>query len=253
MVPYNPIRQIKRISTHTKHSMMYQHAELDSRAVTCCAGSTLKVIEYTGQECDVYPYNPQHKPQKNVPMVKAVTAYDSEDGQTTILCLNQTLYFGHEMPNSLLNHNQMPYFGIIVDDCPTFLTPGKQPTHSLYLPDEDVRIPLSLNGCITCIPTQLPTATEINSCQWVILTSEGTWDPYDETFQDMEQNAKQQYNISANNTDRLASMVKTGHMRSQITPPDSSKRCSIGLQSAQNTINMTTHKFIRSSINPMEK
>jgi hypothetical protein len=97
------------------NTIQYGKAELDSRADTCCAGMDFTVIEHTGTTCEVHPYHPKYKPGANVPLVKAVTAYD-HNGNTYILVLNQALYFGDEMPNSLLNPNQIRFNGIIVDD-----------------------------------------------------------------------------------------------------------------------------------------
>jgi hypothetical protein len=123
---------------NTNPKVAYARSELDSRADTCCAGMTAQVLEYTGQTCEVYPYNPTYKPRKNVPIVKAVTAYDTPSGETLILCLNQALYFGNEMEHTLLNPNQMRSHGIVVDDCPISLSHRKDATHSLYVPDMDL-------------------------------------------------------------------------------------------------------------------
>jgi hypothetical protein len=48
----------------------------------------------------VHAFNPRYKPLTKVPIVKAVTAYDTNDGEVLILCMNQALYFGDEMPNT---------------------------------------------------------------------------------------------------------------------------------------------------------
>jgi hypothetical protein len=56
---------------------------------------------------EVHPYNPTYKAESNVPIVKAANDYDTCKGKTIILIFNQALYFGDEMPNSLLNPNQM--------------------------------------------------------------------------------------------------------------------------------------------------
>jgi hypothetical protein len=111
---------------------------------------------YTGAICKVRPFNPIYKLVKNVPIVKAVTAYDTDDGETLILCFNQALYFGNDLPNFLLNPNQMWLNGLIVDDCPLSLSPDKSSTHSIHCPEDDVIIPLHLTG--------KPKQDEIKSC-----------------------------------------------------------------------------------------
>jgi hypothetical protein len=157
-------RNIARVRSNRQcqDSLRYENCELDSRADTCCAGSTFKVIEYTGQICNVYPYCPKYKPRTDIPVVKAVTAYDHPNGDTFILCLNQALNFGDKRPNSLLNQNQLRYNGIVVNDCPTFLSPNHESPHSIYFPDSDLHLPLSLNGCISYLPTRIPSECEID-------------------------------------------------------------------------------------------
>jgi hypothetical protein len=129
-IPYGS-QPVGRAKTQpaSNYDYVYENSKLDSRADTCCAGSTTRVIEYTGQVCNVYPYSPKYKLRTNIPIVKAVTAVDHSSSETFILCLNQALYFGDEMPNSLLNQNQMRYNGVIVNDCPTFLSPNHESSH----------------------------------------------------------------------------------------------------------------------------
>lgn len=78
---------------------MYQRNQLDSRADTCIAGTIAVVIKYTGKTCDVRPYNPTYEAIINAPIVKAITAYCIDISETFILCINQALSFGKDMPN----------------------------------------------------------------------------------------------------------------------------------------------------------
>jgi hypothetical protein len=67
--------------------------ELDSHADTCCAGSNCIVIEYTDKVCNVIGFNrdtPNDK-LKDVPVVKAATAYDAPTEETYIIILSQSL------------------------------------------------------------------------------------------------------------------------------------------------------------------
>jgi hypothetical protein len=69
--------------------------------------------------------------------------------------------------------NQIISHGVIVDDIPKHLSPDPSiATHSIYFPNENIRIPLELGGCISIIPPRLPTQKEIEECEWLILTSE---------------------------------------------------------------------------------
>jgi len=152
-------RSILKTNHRTKNlpgTMGYSKVELDSRADTCCAGADFTIIEHTGTTCEVHPYHPKYKPVTNVPVVKAV------------------------------NPNQIRSNGVIVDDCPTHLSPNKSSTHSIYFPEHDVKIPLQLNGIISYISIRKPTQLEIETCTWLELTSDDDWDPYAPSFEENE-------------------------------------------------------------------
>jgi hypothetical protein len=70
---------------------------------------------------------------KGVPIVKAGTAYDSPNGITSILYLNQALFMGDCLDSALLCPNQIRSHGIIVDDVPkNFSADPSIATHSIY-------------------------------------------------------------------------------------------------------------------------
>lgn len=92
------------------------------------------------------------------------------------------------MKDSLLCPNQVRCNGVIVDDVPKHLSPNPQTaTHSLIFPKEGIRIPLTMNGCISRLQTRLPSTEELENCQWLHLTGDLEWDPYAPTFQENEQ------------------------------------------------------------------
>ena len=106
-------------------------------------------------------------------------AYDSPLGETFILVIPQALYLGEHISYSLLCPNQLRYNGIIVDDVPRHLAPDpNQATHSIYDPVTNLRIPLEMKGVISLFHTRRPSASEIEECPWVLLTSELDWDPH---------------------------------------------------------------------------
>jgi hypothetical protein len=158
-------------------------AEIDTRADTVCAGKALRVIEYTDQVCDVSPFTSEYEPMRNIPLAKMATAYDHpNDNETYILVTVQSLYFGDKLENTLLCPNQMRSHGIEVDDVPRHLSIDGKSSHSIYIPAEDVRLPLLLHGCISYLPTRYPTDYELENCKWLILTSDAVWDPYSDDF-----------------------------------------------------------------------
>jgi hypothetical protein len=128
--------------------------ELDSHADTCTAGKNARVLSYSNKVCEVSPYHPQYKAMQNVPIAQMGVAYTHPDsGITYILVLNQALYV-RELPHTLINPNQLRSNGIVVDDCPRHLSPNpERATHSIYIPELDLRLPLSMKGIISYLPT----------------------------------------------------------------------------------------------------
>jgi hypothetical protein len=56
---------------------------------------------------------------QDIPILQAGTAYDDPyTEETFILVINQGLYFGDNLPNSLINPNQMRANVLEVDDVP---------------------------------------------------------------------------------------------------------------------------------------
>jgi hypothetical protein len=261
------VRTILKTKCNSGEANSYGMAELDSRADTCCAGKDFIVLEDTNTTCEVHPYHPKYKPVTNVPVVKAATAYDY-NGTTYILILNQELYFGDDMPNSLLNPNQIRSNGVTVDNCPTHLSPNKDSRLSIYFPEEDMRLPLQLNGIISFLSIRKPSKKEIETCTWLELTSDEEWDPYADTFADNEskykptlinyvlsrqKNTDERYlysistafdteNVTSHpvfNTSAVSSTMKKG-----INAGNLAQLWGIGIQSAEATLSATTQKII---------
>ncbi len=59
-------------------------------------------------------------------------------------------------------------------------------THSIFVPEENFRIPLEMRGVVSLFYTRLPTPEEIESCRWLMFTSEAEWDPHSEDFMQNE-------------------------------------------------------------------
>jgi len=118
-------------------------AERDSHVDTTVAGSTCRVIEYTEKSCDVHPFSDNYEPMKQVPITKVGRAYDDPStGETLILIFDQALYLGDVLDHKLICPNQARANGVIVDDVPRHLSHDGKSTHSLFFPEEGVRIPL---------------------------------------------------------------------------------------------------------------
>jgi hypothetical protein len=146
---------------------------------------TLRVASITQEpECNKTGY----KAIENVPIVLAGTAFnDPTTGETFILIINQALYLGDVLEETLLNPNQMRHNGLIVDDVPKHLAPDPQhATHSIYIPNHDVRIPLVMRGIVSGFCTRYPTIHELETCLWIDLTNDADWEPNSGHFAEQE-------------------------------------------------------------------
>ena len=95
-----------------------EHArnECDTRADTICAGKNFCMVSTTGMTCDVRGFHDDFEPIKDVPIAQVATAFRDTHGATSILIINEALYFGPEMDHSLINPNQIRHYGIPVSD-----------------------------------------------------------------------------------------------------------------------------------------
>jgi hypothetical protein len=158
--------------------------ELDSHTDTSCIGANCCIIAYTDKVCSVSPYHPKYKSLENIPIVQAGTAYtDPNTGKTYILILNQSLYMGNALPAALLNLNQTRANNVIIDNVPRQFGG----THSIYIPQRDLHIPLQIKGVLSCLPVRRPTIEEIENCEWVELTPADEWDPKSMMLEEQEQ------------------------------------------------------------------
>jgi hypothetical protein len=75
------------------------------------------MCEFDGMTCEVLQYTDSYEAMKNVPIVGEAMAWTNlETGETHILYFNQMLWYRGKMPMSLINPNQMRYFGHDVND-----------------------------------------------------------------------------------------------------------------------------------------
>lgn len=272
-------------------SLCEGRSDLDSHADTCVVGPSYAIIDRgRGETCDVYPYSDAYAPVKNVPIVKAGTAYDHTNGETVILVACQALYMEKQFP-SLLCPNQMRANGVVVEDTPGHLSKGTS-SHSIYFPEGDLRIPLRMDGVISFIPTRTPTETELSNCRHVFMTGEDIpWNPYSEDFAKDErimarrndENAPEMgipnrqifaltrksgtaavlSQVSHNLVDEdfvigLTETVRVSATKSTKRHPDVeahdlARKWGLGLETAQRTIEVTTQRGIRHAVHPIHR
>ena len=258
-------------------------AELDSHADTCAVGETAYILEYTDQVVDVAPFSDDYKQMEEIPIVKAGFANDHPvTGETYILTFSQALYFGSKIKNVALNSNQMRHNRLEVDDIPKHLSPKhRESTHSIYFPEEKVRIPLELDGCISLFNVRTPTLHEINNCTTLSVTNHDTqWDPRSILFKEQEDAYESKdivlpseaqdrviYSMQVNpylaesiDLEDLTSKIhhkleaisfmasNSINRRLKVGADELSKRWAIGKQIANHTVKATTQSFIRSAL-----
>ena len=99
------------------HPVYNGRIELDSYADTFVAGRNFLLIHYTELICDVMSYSDEYVPKNNIPIVQVATGYTTVCGRRYILIFNEALYMP-ELKHSLMNPNQLRYYGIKVQDNP---------------------------------------------------------------------------------------------------------------------------------------
>jgi len=277
-------RIIARAASSRRNIEIGEYLDLDANC---------RVISYIDKSCQVAPYHPDYATMQDIPIVQAGAAYDDPStGETIILVINQGLYFGDNLPNSLINPNQMRANGLEVDDIPKHLLrdPSKS-MHSIYIPDHDIRLPIAMRGVISYLPIRKPTIQEMEACRWVNLTAEAEWDPHSNEFEENEKQAHENEWIVTDPIDRNiyaiqsllfvqndevpealpASLmnenellpraiqsvaiqnVKSTQRRGRITQEELSHKWKIGLETSAKTLTATTQLTIRNAIHPIQR
>jgi hypothetical protein len=163
-----------------------------------------------------------------------------------------------------------------VDNCPKHLAPLNKPsTHSIFIPESQLRLPLCLKGPISLFDSRSPTQYELEHCKWVHLTNDEVWDPHStEQLQDNEEcienvmhpddyerciyalNGRTNPFLDITNLLEDSQILKTMHtdIRKPETPPESlAMRWGIGLEAARNTIKVTTQRGVHNTTFPIEQ
>mgnify|MGYP003502375870 FL=1 len=282
---------------------------MDTHADTCCAGSNWSLLETTGQFCEVSPFLSTYEPVSEIPLARCCTVWtDQSDSSEHLLVGDQMLWFGNQLPNSLINPNQLRAYGLIVNDDPF--------DHSRHfgIDSEHVFIPFDTTGTVVHFDTRVPTEWEKTHLPVILLTGED-WNPLEEvlrpslsTREDFEMRtikslSTRQANIASRTNartevekhgeieatlakisrvyseegfrsglisavhiattyredidkredERKAYGVITNERHSKVTPEELSRKWNVGLQTAKDTLRVTTQKGIRTAIHPMTR
>ena len=147
--------------------------ETDSHADTCCAGSNCVVLEFTNSVVDVFPYHKDLGKMASVPIATVATLVTDKEGQQCIFVINEALWFGPTMKNSLISTNQVRSYDVQVWDnpCDPVHPPCIHNTTTTHL------VPLEFEGIVAFVESRAPTDKELDSLPLVHITSDVPWHP----------------------------------------------------------------------------
>ena len=173
---------VKISSVDTKDYMERVTAtELDGHADSTVVGRYSCILKDTGCKVTVSDFTSELDKPLSVPVVNVTIAYDCKvTGETHILVIYKALYF-RKMEVNLIPLFMMLLNSIEVDKCPKFLSrnPSEQ-IHSMYFPEDKIRIPFQLEGIMSYLPTRIPTPEELQqySGSYLMLNPNvPMWDP----------------------------------------------------------------------------
>ena len=142
-----------------------------------------------GRTCDVAPYDPSIGTVKKVPVVDAALVYDCPYTFKPYLLIVRNALYVPTMENNLIPPFLIREAGIKLQDVPKIHV--KEPNendHAITFEDENLRIPLQLNGIFSYFHTRTPTHEEIAHCDPIFLTPDSdNWDPHSEHFAQNEE------------------------------------------------------------------
>ena len=115
------------------------------------------------------------KPLENVPVARCTTVYTFDGTGTTVLLIADqvlVLWFGNNIPTSLINPHQLRDYGLGVCDDPW------DPYRAVGIESDQGFIPFSSQGTKLYFETRSPTTWELDSLPTVLLTGP-RWSPHD--------------------------------------------------------------------------
>ena len=199
-----------------------------------------------------------------------------------MLRVNNTIYLGENMNDSLLCPNQCRENGIMIDTRPKVYCNDPN-AETMECPEAEIRIPIWHHGRLPFILVRRPTMEETLTCDYIDVTSDAEWEPYrehspmlsgiskvsalhpicqgkvtedldhicnilmgrnlDATFSKCRLLAE----VTSKNGEAGFSLIKaiTAQRKDMLSPEDLSKLWRIGLKAARRTLKATSHKCIR--------
>ena len=141
--------------------------------------------------CSVSPFLSEYTNTDNVEICTAATAWKIHTGQVYILVFGQGLWFGDRMDRSIINPNPCHSCGISLCDNPP------DPHRTIGFQTNTLNIPLFMEGKIAKISTRCPSLEEIESCQYIYLSDQESWDPSNVDFKIMLVEEESRHSIAS--------------------------------------------------------
>ena len=193
-MPYYPrrTRAIGRVmsvrSGENEGEESMSRTDLDSHANMAVVERHAYILSDMGRTAEVNPFMPDYKLMQ-VPIINAAVQYECPYcGTLHVLVIRNALH----VPS--VRHNLVPPFmireeGIQVNDTPKIQV--NDPTtsdHSIYFPETNFRIPLSLWGVFSYFPSSKPTAQTLQETEEVYLLAPSRWNPHCDSYAQNEEN-----------------------------------------------------------------
>mmetsp|Transcript_1137 Transcript_1137/g.1620 ORF Transcript_1137/g.1620 Transcript_1137/m.1620 type:complete len:182 (+) Transcript_1137:426-971(+) len=115
--------------------------------------------------------------------------FECEKTSNKYLIILQNALHVPEMSACLVHPIMMRLAGLIVNECPKFLSRNRtEDDHLIYFPDMELRIPLQLSGIISHLPCRSPYDKDLisNDGTLELTPNMDNWDPHDSCYQEQE-------------------------------------------------------------------
>jgi hypothetical protein len=273
-----PIKNVSGLKTIPMVNIHKDRSELDSHMDTCVIGKNVLITHDCNRPVSTTCYDQsQGTTHRNMKTISAALAYDCpRTGQVIILMLHQAIHIP-TMENNLLCPMQIRMNDIKVSETPKFLADNPtDKTHVITFHDGEASfiIPLSLDGVISFFPTRKPTMEEYNDDICFDLTYDSpVWDPHSTTFSEREtdmvgtdgmvldnfQPTRKPITLTRLYTNNMnLGQTLTAHAVSATTttaepgmsPAKLAKNWGIGLETARQTLKVTTKRGVRTVLHP---
>ena len=150
----------------------------DSYANMCCAGRHARVESFIeGKTVTATGFSNSMPAMENLPLANVLYAFNLSHGEVYILQVNNSIYLGDMMEDSLLCPNQCRDRGIEIDTRPKVYC-NKESAQTVSCPEHGIKLNIKHHGPLPFLPVQRPTIEETLTCMYIDLVPEEEWNHY---------------------------------------------------------------------------